>query len=323
MSQPHYAGSYAWQSSPHIRQGDTVPAIMYTVVAALIPATAGAVVFFGVDALRVVALALFSTLATEFVFLKTRRKDPSALRDGSAVITGLLLALTLPPGLKSSYVVIGGVVSIALGKQIFGGLGCNIFNPALVGRAFLQGAFPVAMTTWSTALAKVDATTAATPLGGFKFAHIVPALKPMIVGNIGGCLGETSALLILLGGLILVFRRCLDWKIPLTILATVGLVSSGYYLLNPTTAASPLVHLFGGGLLFGAVFMATDMVTSPITPIGTLVYAFGIGLLVFVIRVFGGLPEGVMYSILIMNSVVPLLNRFTRPRPFGPRQEAA
>lgn len=321
MSQSPYAGSYALRSSPHIRQGDSVPAIMYTVVAALAPAAAGAVYFFGIDALRIMLLAVGSALLTEFVFLKARHKPLAPLRDGSAVITGLLLALTLPPGLKSSYVVIGSVVAIALGKQIFGGLGCNIFNPALVGRAFLQAAFPVAMTTWDTALKMVDATTTATPLGGFKFSHIVPALKPMILGNVGGCLGETSVVLIALGGAVLLARKALDWKIPAVILATVGVVAAVFHLIRPEQYADPLVHLFGGGLMLGAVFMATDMVTSPVTPLGTVIYAAGIGLLVFIVRVFGGLPEGVMYSILIMNSFVPLLNRFTRPRVLGARKE--
>jgi electron transport complex protein RnfD len=317
MSEKKYVNLWLIGSSPHLQNRDSVPKIMYWVVAALMLPTAGALYFFGLDALRVILLSTVTCLATEFLFLKGRKKDLSALWDGSAIITGILLALTLPPGIKSSYVMIGAFVSIALGKQVFGGLGYNIFNPALVGRAFLQSAFPVAMTTWATSLQMVDATTSATPLGGFKFSGYLTELWPMIKGNVGGCLGETSAILILAGGLILLIKGYIDWKIPFTILLSAAILSGTLHLTNSAKYADPLFHLFAGGLLLGAIFMATDMVTSPITPVGTVIYGVGIGALVIVIRTFGGLPEGVMYSILIMNAFVPLLNRSTRPQILG------
>lgn len=320
MNQKQYVSAWTIASSPHERCGDSVPQIMYWVLGTLMLPAGAAIWFFGIDALRVMTTAVIAALLTEYVFLKVRGKDLRALGDGSAVITGLLLALTLPPGIKTSYVAIGAVVAIALGKGIFGGLGYNIFNPALVGRAFLQAAFPVAMTTWDVSLKMVDAVSAATPLGGFKFSQQLTAWQPMLLGNIGGCLGETSALLLVIGGTVLLIRRYIDWRIPVGILGSVLLLAEVLHLANPARFAGPAFHLFAGGLMLGAFFMATDMVTSPLTPAGTWIYSLAIGVLVLVIRNFGGLPEGVMYSILIMNAFVPLLNKFTRPRVFGARR---
>jgi electron transport complex protein RnfD len=316
-----YASEFKISSSPHLRGKGSVPKIMYWVVGVLMLPVASSIYFFGMNAIRILLISIIVSLFTEYIFLVSRKKDISSLFDGSAIITGILLALTLPPGLKSSYVAIGAFVAIALGKQVFGGLGYNMFNPALVGRAFLQASFPVAMTTWIPPVIQkvVDAKTFATPLGGFKFSHILTPYKNLFIGNTGGSLGETSAILLIIGGLILLIKKYIDWKIPTGILLTVFVLEGGLYLINPEKYANPLFYILSGGLLLGAFFMATDMVTSPITPKGTWIYAISIGILVVLIRVFGGLPEGVMYSILIINGFVPLLNRYTRPRILGER----
>jgi len=240
---------------------------------------------------------------------------------------GFLLALTLPPSLSLELAVIGAIVAIAIGKQAFGGLGHNIFNPALVGRAFLQTAFPVAMTTWIPPVtAKINTVTFATPLANVKFQEAiaqgtVTPLKDLFWGNIGGCLGETSSFALLLGALFLFSRRVIDWRIPAGILLSLSAFTGIFWLARPEKYASPLFHILTGGLLIGAFYMATDMVTSPITSRGAWIYALGIGFIVGLIRLFGGFPEGVMYSILFMNAFVPLLNRYTRPRILGERSK--
>ncbi|HDJ23466.1 MAG: electron transporter RnfD [Candidatus Aminicenantes bacterium 4484_214] len=314
------------KSSPHLRHPDSVPKIMLSVIISLLPAVAASVYFFRWRAVVLYLACLAGAILTEAVFLAARKKPLSTLLDGSAVITGLLLAMTLPPSLRLDQAVIGAVVAIALGKQVFGGLGHNIFNPALVGRAFLQTAFPVAMTTWIPPVTKIiNTATYATPLGNLKFQnavaqHTLTPLKDLFWGNTGGCLGETSALALLIGALYLVARKTIDWKIPAGIILSLSVFTGIFWLARPDKYASPLFHLLSGGLIIGAFFMATDMVTSPITPRGTIIYALGIGFLVGLIRLFGGYPEGVMYSILLMNTVVPLLNRSTRPRLLGERR---
>jgi electron transport complex protein RnfD len=314
------------QSSPHFRDKDSVPKIMYAVVISLAPAVFASIYFFRLRALLLLLCCVATCLATEAIFLSLRKKPLQALLDGSAIITGLLLAMTLPPSLPLDMAIIGAVIAVAIGKQVFGGLGYNIFNPALVGRAFLQTAFPVAMTTWIPPLAKtINTATYATPLGDLKFQDAVAQgtlvpLKDLFFGNTGGCLGETSALALIIGGLFLLFRRVIDWRIPLGIILSLSVFTGIFWLANPGKYASPLFHLLAGGLLLGALFMATDMVTSPITPLGTWIYALGIGIVVGLIRLFGGFPEGVMYSILFMNTFVPLLNRYTRPRILGERR---
>jgi electron transport complex protein RnfD len=258
------------------------------------------------------------------------------LEDGSAVITGLLLGLTLPAGLPLWMAFTGGAVSIALGKRIFGGLGYNIFNPALIGRAFLMAAFPVPLTTWPAPIASVwqlagdnfatplmaadsaAMVTAATPLGLAKFEHTHTAIAPLIIGSTGGSLGETAAIVILACGAYLAWRRFLNWRTPVSILTTVGVLSTIIHFVD-SSAPDPLFMLFSGGLILGAVYMATDMVTSPTTNLGRWIFGAGIGALVVIIRLWGGLPEGVMYAILLMNAVVPYLNRATQPRVFGTR----
>jgi electron transport complex protein RnfD len=314
------------QSSPHFRDRDSVPKIMYAVILSLAPATLASLYFFRFKALALLICCVAACLATEALVLWTRKKPLHSLLDGSAIITGLLLAMTLPPSLPIGLAVIGAVIAIAMGKQVFGGLGHNIFNPALVGRAFLQTAFPVAMTTWIPPFSlNIDTATFATPLANLKFQDAVAQgtltpLKDLFWGNIGGCLGETSAIALLIGALYLLLRRVIDWRIPAGILISLTLFTAVFWLAAPEKHASPLFHILSGGLLIGAFFMATDMVTSPFTPLGTWIYALGIGLMVGLIRLFSGYPEGVMYSILFMNTFVPLLNRYARPRILGERR---
>jgi electron transport complex protein RnfD len=314
---------FTLQSSPHFKDKDSVPKIMYAVVASLAPAVAASLYFFRFRALVLLLSCVAACLATEALFLWLRKKPLHSLRDGSAVITGILLAMTLPPSLSLEMAIIGAVVAIALGKQVFGGLGYNIFNPALVGRAFLQTAFPVAMTTWiPPVFLKIQTATFATPLGNLRFQDAIAKgtltpLKDLFQGNVGGCLGETSAIALILGGLFLLIRRVIDWRIPAGIVLSLTVFTGAFWLANPAKYASPLFHILAGGLLIGAFFMATDMVTSPINPLGTWIYALGIGIVVGLIRLFGGFAEGVMYSILFMNAFVPLLNRYTRPRILG------
>jgi electron transport complex protein RnfD len=319
--------AFILQSSPHFKDKDSVPKIMYAVIVSLVPAVAASIYFFRFKALALLLSCVAACLATEALFLLLRKKPLHSLRDGSAVITGMLLAMTLPPSLSLDLAIIGAVVAVAIGKQVFGGLGYNIFNPALVGRAFLQTAFPVAMTTWIPPVAsKIQTATFATPLGNLRFQDAVAQgtltpLKDLFLGNVGGCLGETSALALILGGLYLLSRRVIDWRIPVGVLLSLAAFTGAFWLANPGKYASPLFHILAGGLLIGAFFMATDMVTSPITPLGTWIYALGIGVVIGLIRLFGGFAEGVMYSILFMNAFVPLLNRYTRPRILGERRK--
>ncbi len=311
------------KSSPHFRDQDSVPKIMYAVILSLLPAVLASIYFFRWRALLLYACCIIGGMATEALFLWIRKKPMNSLWDGSVIITGLLLAMTLPPSLSLDSAVIGAVVAVGLGKHVFGGLGHNIFNPALVGRAFLQTAFPVAMTTWTAPAAlSFDAVTFATPLGNLKFdAALVEGtltpVKDLFWGNVGGSLGETSAIALLIGAAFLFYKKAIDWKIPAGIILSLTIFTGIFWLVNPDTYATPLFHLMAGGLILGAFFMATDMVTSPITPKGTWIFALGIGLLVGLIRLFGGLAEGVMFSILFMNMFVPLLNRFSRPRILG------
>lgn len=315
------------QSSPHFQDKESVPKIMLNVIIALLPAMAASVYFFRLRAVGLYVTCLVACLVTEAIFLWVRKMPFHSLWDGSVVITGLLLAMTLPPSLSLELAVIGSVVAVAIGKQVFGGLGHNIFNPALVGRAFLQTAFPVAMTTWiPPATLGVDTATYATPLGNLKFQEAVAqgALTPineLFWGNTGGCLGETSAIALLLGALLLLYKKTIDWRVPAGILFALSVFTGIFWLSSPNQYASPAFHVFAGGLLIGAFYMATDMVTSPIYSKATWIYALGIGIMVGLVRLFGGFPEGVMYSILFMNTFVPLLNRFFRPRILGERRK--
>lgn len=322
-------------ASPHLKGPATTPTIMWNVVGALLPIVVTAGVVFGVGALLVVAAATAGCVVTERVL-----GSHQSLRDGSAAITGLLLGLTLPPGLPLWMAFIGGVFAIGFGKLIFGGLGQNIFNPALVGRAFLQAAFPVAITTWPSGdggfwhlaagqanlplmRVPVDATSGATPLGLMKFEGLTTPLPDLLVGTIGGSVGETSAIVISLCGTYLALRNFLNWRIPASIFASVGALSGVLHALDPVYPGAWFM-LSSGGLMLGAWFMATDMVTSPVTHKGCWIFGAGIGALVVIIRLWGGLAEGVMYAILLMNAMVPYLNEWTQPQVFGtaPRETA-
>jgi electron transport complex protein RnfD len=329
------------QAAPFLRRGITTPGLMTEVMLALVPVILAAVYFFGVGAVLVLVATTAGAVATEWLLTPARPRG-AALGDGSAVLTGLILALCLPPGIALWMAFLGGVVAIGLGKLVFGGLGQNLFNPALVGRAFLQAAFPTALTTWSargtidevlavrgSSLAlpfmqgPVDAVTTATPLGRMKFEGTSTPAVDLLLGNTAGSLGETCGVVIIVCGLVMAWRRLFDWRIPAAILGSVAVFSGVLWLLDPETAASPVFMLGSGGLLFGAVYMATDPVTSPVTPRGAWIFGIGVGALVVLIRRWGGLPEGVMYAILLMNAATPLIDRVTQPRGFGRGRVAA
>jgi electron transport complex protein RnfD len=325
-------------TSPHITKGVGTDDIMRNVVYALLPVAAFAVYSFGLSALLVLLTATASAVLTEHYLNKWSGKE-TTVTDWSAVISGLLLGLTLPPSFPLWMTFVGGVIAIALGKYIFGGLGYNVFNPALVGRAVLQAAFPVAITTWYPAFLpdrftslpasiltfpfleprvnSVDATSGATPLAAFKFEGVTTEASDLALGLISGSTGETCAVLIILGGIYLVARNMMNWRIPVSTLATVFIISGILYLADSQAFPSPVFMLFSGGLMLGAVFMATDMVASPITPLGVVIYGAIIGLLVVVIRIWGGLPEGVMYAILLANAISPHIDNMIRPRVYG------
>jgi electron transport complex protein RnfD len=329
------------RTSPHILSGYSVDSIMFNVVLALLPVTAFAVFAFGLTALLTLITALTSCVLTEHLICRATGK-PTTIGDWSVTITGLLYGLILPPALPLWMVAVGGVISVAMGKALFGGLGYNTFNPALVGRAVLQAAFPVAMTTWipgftpdrftslpSSTLTlpftepTVDAITSATPLALWKFGGEATATADLAIGFISGSAGETSSVLILLGGLYLIARNMMNWRIPAAIFAAVILSSGALHLVDPARYASPGFMLFSGGLMLGAMFMATDMVGSPMTSRGCYVYGALIGVVTVVIRTWGGLPEGVMYAILLGNAVTPHLDRWTRPTVFGTKTRKA
>lgn len=306
-------------SSPHLLTTDNIPRIMHSVIMALVPAMAASVYFFGFKALLLIVVCLVASLLTEWGFQRIRSK-PITIYDGSAAITGILLGLTLPPGFSIFGAILGSVFAVGIGKQLFGGLGFNIFNPALLGRAFLMATYPVMMTTWETprTIAKaVDAVSAATPLALMKFEHKFAPAMDLFVGNVSGSIGETSAIAIIIGGLYLRYKGYVNWKLPLGYLGSMAVFSGIFWLMDPVTYPSPLFHILAGGAMLAAWFMVTDMVTSPVTALGQWIFAISAGIIAVVIRLWGGLPEGVMYSILLMNALVPLINKYTRPTVFG------
>jgi len=318
-------------TAPFSQTGMSTRRVMYEVVVPTLIVVGVASWQFGITALLVTLCTVAGAVLTEWLFL-TDRRGLGSLKDGSALLTGILLALTLPPSIPLWMAFLGGAVGVGLGKVIWGGLGQNLFNPALVGRAFLQASFPTTMTTWTAPgagflemqastlaapLAGADVTTTATPLGLAKFEGTLTEILPLLVGNTGGSLGETAGLLLILCGLWMGFRRVFDWRLPVSTLLTVAVASQLMHLINPEAYPGAQFMLLSGGLLFGAVFMVTDPVTTPITARGAWIFGLGVGLLVVLIRLWGGLPEGVMYAILLMNSVTPLINRYTQPRRFG------
>ncbi|NQT66131.1 MAG: RnfABCDGE type electron transport complex subunit D [Actinobacteria bacterium] len=304
-------GNILISHAPHIRRGFSTSKIMYMVVAALLFPTAAGIYFFGYSAIYIILTSIITAVLTEFVIKKLRKKK--FIMDGSAVITGLLLALILPPGMSLWMVVLGAFFSIAVVKEAFGGLGYNIFNPALAGRAFLSVCFPKEMTTWVLPpYFNYDAVTGATPLSGsfVPQADKLASYKDLFFGNIGGSLGETSAMLILIGAAFLFILRIIDWKIPAFYIGTVAL---GSLLMGKDV----LFQVLAGGLMLGAFFMATDYVTSPVTGNGRIIFGIGVGVLTVLIRNFSNMPEGVCFSILIMNAFTPLIDKYVRVKPFG------
>lgn len=316
--------------SPHVHGGDSIEKNMYGVLIALVPTFIFSIVFFGLGAILVTLTSVVACLVFEYVIQKYLMKQRPTIWDGSAIITGVLLAFNLPSSLPLWIVVIGALVAIGIGKMSFGGLGNNIFNPALVGRVFLLISFPVQMTTWPVpnGFATADAVTGATPLAIVKEAvkngqAVGDALSSagfstgnLILGNMGGSLGEVAAIGLLLGFAYMLIRKIISWHIPVAIFATVIVFSGILNLADPAQFAGPVFHLFTGGLMLGAIFMATDYVTSPMTHKGMLIYGVGIGLLTVIIRVFGAYPEGMSFAILIMNGFTPLINRYCKPRRF-------
>lgn len=308
-------------SSPHVWAGVTTGRIMRDVLIALAPATIGAVYFFGFRAALVIAITMAAAVLTEWACERLMGK-PSTIADGSALVTGLLLAFNLPPAVPLWLPVVGAVFAIAVVKQAFGGLGRNFVNPALAARAFLLAAWPAAMTSWTS---PYDAVTTATPLAllprpsgaAVEAVGELPSYFDLFVGQVGGSLGETSALLLLVGAAYLLIRRIIDWRIPAGFLGTLALFTWAFGGTGGLFTGDPLYHLLAGGAILGAFFMATDYVTGPITPRGRWIFAIGCGLITSLVRLWGGYPEGVSYSILIMNVAAPLIDRFTVPQPFG------
>jgi len=300
--------------SPHIKARYDTSWVMKQVIIALIPAVIASIIFFRLRAVFLIIVCIAAALLSEETVSRLRRM-PSYLGDHSVVITGLLLALILPPSIPLWAAFLGTIVAVILGKQVFGGLGHNIFNPALVGRAFLMAAFPVMLTSWIEPYT-LEAVTSATPLASWKFNHTFAGLDSLFLGNIPGSLGETSGLAIILGGMYLILRGAADWRAPLGMGLGMFVLSGIFYLINPLNG-SVIFHLCSGGALLGMFFMVTDPVTTPVTKTGRFLFGFCVGILVVVIRRYSGLPEGVMYSILFMNAFVPLINKFTKPKSFG------
>ena len=326
------ADSIIISASPHVHSNKSTKNLMYDVLYALIPAFLVSIYVFGVSALVLTSVAVASCVLFEYVIQKYLLKTTVTVSDGSALITGILLAFNLPSNLPIWMIILGSLVAIGVAKLSFGGLGYNIFNPALVGRVFLLISFPVQMTSWPTAVENnttlVDAVTSETTLGIIKeglmygdtmttISEKLPSTIDLLLGITSGSAGEMSALALILGGIFLLARKVITWHIPITILVTMTVMTGIFWLINPEQYANPLIHLLSGGAILGAFYMATDLVTSPMTKKGMIVFAIGIGVITVVIRLFGAYPEGVSFAILIMNAFVPLINKYFKPRRFG------
>jgi electron transport complex protein RnfD len=336
-------------SSPHIYTQDSIPKIMYTVILTLVPAGIGSVYFFGFRTLWIIAVAIVSAVATEAI-IQRMMKRPIMVYDGSAILTGILLAYNVAPSVPLWIPAVGSFFAIAVGKMVFGGLGYNPMNPALVGRAFLLASWPTHMTIFSGAIPRggtvsgIDAITTATPLNVLKAAQDVlrhpqdfpgvrqveaseaigqlyDSIKDLFLGRIGGCIGETSVVLLLIGAAFLMYKRYIGWRIPFIYVGTVALLTWIFGGAEGLFTGNPIFHILSGGLILGAFFMATDMVTSPVTVGGRIYFGIGCGVITVLIRLFGGYPEGVSYSILLMNLLTPLLDRWTRPKVFGGKKK--
>ncbi len=318
--------------SPHQQSPETTRKLMYGVVIALLPALAASIYYFGMGAVIVTLTSVLSCVAVEYLIQKFILKVKPSISDGSAVVTGLLLAFNVPSNLPVHIIVIGAIIAIGVAKMTFGGLGNNPFNPALVGRVFLLISFPVQMTSWPVPTGfktgYTDAVTGATPLGllseGVKNGEAVSAIMDKIpshmqlfYGRMGGSMGEVAAVALIIGGIYLLWKKIITWHIPVSILVTVALFTGILWMADPEKFADPLFHLLTGGLMLGAIYMATDYVTSPMTHKGMIIYGIGIGVITVLIRTWGAYPEGVSFAVLIMNAFVPLLNMYIKPRRFG------
>jgi electron transport complex protein RnfD len=319
-------------SSPHFQSDQTVEKLMYGVILALMPAFVVSIYFFGLPALFLTVVSIISCAAFEFVIAKYILKQAPTIKDGSAILTGILIAFNVPSNLPVWMLLLGCLMAIGIGKMTFGGLGNNLFNPALVGRVFLLISFPVQMTTWPLpmgfATKYLDAATGPTALGivkeglrnGSNISQLmdqVPSHMEMFLGKMGGSMGEVAAGALLLGFIYLLFKKIISWHIPISILFTITVFTGILWLTNPHYNADPIFHLLTGGVMLGAIFMATDYVTSPMSKVGMIIYGVGIGILTVIIRRFGAYPEGVSFAILIMNAFVPLINRYVKPKRFG------
>ncbi len=305
--------------SPHIRETKiSTQKIMFDVLIALIPMVVMSVYLFRMYAVKQLLIGTVSCLAAEALFVRMRGRTLT-LKDCSAAITGIILALSLPGSAPWFVGVIASVVAIGIGKIIFGGLGMNIFNPAMVGRAFVMIAFAGLMGagSYENMAGLVDAVSGATPLSEFKFSNTTVEVSKLFWGNTNGSIGETSSAACLIGGLFLVFRKTASWQIPVSILLTVLIITGVTDYVGDRSGLYVYHHLFGGAIMFGSFFIATDPVTSPLTSKGKWIFGFGIGALIMIIRQFSGYPEGVMFAVLIMNAVTPLINRWTKPQPMG------
>ncbi len=333
--------------SPHVHGDISVKKLMYGVVYAMIPAILVSVYFFGIDALRVLLISALSCMFFEWVIQKYIIKGPLTINDGSALVTGILLAFNVPANIPWWILAIGAFVSIGIAKMSFGGLGKNPFNPALVGRIFLLISFPVQMTTWPVpkplfAQKITDAVTGPTPLGmikeglkndrtvqdimengtkaivdGKEIVYKIPDYVNELYGNMGGCLGEVSAIALIIGAIYMLYRRIITWHIPASYLLTTFIFAGIFWLIDPTYYVNPLFHLVTGGLMLGVFYMATDMVSSPMSPKGQIIFGIGCGIITMVIRFWGAYPEGVSFAIVIMNAFAPLINRAFKPKRFG------
>jgi len=319
-------------ASPHVHSNRTSKKLMYDVLYALIPAFLVSIYVFGLGALVVTSVAVVSCILFEFLIQKYILKIEVTISDGSALITGIILAFNVPSNLPIWMIILGSLIAIGVAKQSFGGLGFNIFNPAMVGRVFLLVSFPVQMTSWPTPIENntslVDVVTGETTLGIIKegimygdtmtnISSQLPSITDSLFGFTSGSIGEMSAIALVLGGLFLLVRKVIAWHIPITILITMALLTGVFWLMDPAQYANPLIHILSGGAIFGAFYVATDLVTSPMTQKGMIIFAIGIGIITVVIRLFGAYPEGISFAILIMNAFVPLINSYFKPRRFG------
>jgi len=326
--------------SPHVHGDSSVKKIMYTVVFAMVPAMLVSVYFFGLDALRVLVISSLACLFFEWLIQKYLIKGPVTINDGSALVTGILLAFNVPSDLPAWILIVGAFIAIGMAKMSFGGLGKNPFNPALVGRVFLLISFPVQMTSWPEprllfggTASYPDAMGGATPLAFLKeglknnsvpeLMEKMPDMMSNLIGFIGGSLGEVSAVALLLGAVYMLIKKVISWHIPLAYIGSVLIFTGILWLIDPNAYADPMFHLLTGGLILGAFFMATDMVSSPISPMGQIIFGIGCGVITILIRVWGAYPEGVSFAILIMNAFTPLINLGFKPKRFGEKLKAA